>query len=120
MSKLLSGIMFLLLPAIVFAQPSTTSSAYQPATITQVKLHQTAGVSAPSDALYEVSVKINGTTYVVLTKSPSGDSTILYVIGRQLLVQVNEKTITWNDILGESHEVPIVGQIADTTTPQSR
>ena len=58
---------------------------------------------------------------MVLTKSPSGDSTILYAIGRELLVQVGENTITWNDILGQSHEVPIIsrGPIADSSKSQT-
>ena len=68
---------------------------------------------APGEAVYEVSVKVNGTTYVVLTKSPSGESSILYAVGRELLVHVGENTITWNDILGQSHEVPIVSRGPD-------
>jgi hypothetical protein len=39
--------------------------------------------------------------------------TIKYAAGRELLVQVNEKTITYNDILGQSLEVPIVSQKPD-------
>lgn len=54
---------------------------------------------------------------MVLTKSSSGDSTILYAIGRELLVHIDENTITWNDILGQSHEVPIIskGSLADSS-----
>jgi hypothetical protein len=36
--------------------------------------------------------------------------TIKYAAGRELLVRVNEHTITYNDILGQSLEVPIVSQ----------
>ncbi len=117
MPKILVGILLLFLPALTFAQVSAASSRYQPATITQVKPHQSGDVPAPGEAVYEVSVKVNGITYVVLTKSPSGDSTILYAIGRDLLVHVGENTIIWNDILGRSHEVPIIGRgpIADSS-----
>jgi len=110
MSKIFLRILLLCLPALVLAQSPASGSRYQPATITQVKLHQSGGNSAAADAVYEVSVKVNGTTYVVLTKSQSGDSTILYAVGRELLVHIDEKTITWNDILGQSHEVPIISR----------
>ena len=120
MSKVLLAILFLCLPIVVLAQASATASRYQPATITQVKPHQSGDSPAPGEALYEVSVKVNGIIYVVLTKSPSGDSAILYAIGRELLVQVGENTITWNDILGQSHEVPIIskGPLADSAKSQ--
>ena len=121
MSKVLLAILFLYLPIVVLAQASGTASRYQPATITQVKPHQREDAPAPGDEVYEVSVKVNGTTYVVLTKSPLGDSTILYATGRELLVHVGDNTITWNDILGRSHEVPIIGRgpIADSSKSQT-
>jgi len=110
MSKILLAISLLVAPALAFAQASATPSAYRPATVTQVKPHMGSDASDPSQAVYEVSVKVDGTTYVVLTKSPSGDSTILYAIGRELLVQVGDKVITWNDILGQSHEAQIISR----------
>ncbi len=121
MSKVSLAILLLCLPGLMLAQSPATASRYQPATITQVKPHQSGDAPAPGEAVYEVSVKVNGTTYVVLTKSPSGDSTILYAIGRELLVAVGENTITWNDILGQSHEVPIIsrGPIADSSKSQT-
>jgi hypothetical protein len=110
MQKILVGIMFLFLPVLGLAQVSAASSSYQPATITQVKPHLSTEASDPSQVVYEVSVKVDGTTYVVLTKSPSGESTILYAVGRELLVHVGDTGITWNDILGQSHEVPIISR----------
>ena len=120
MSKILLTVVLLCLPALVLAQSPPTASRYQLATITQVKPYQSGGTPAPGEAVYEVSVKVNGTTYVVLTKSPSGDSTILYAIGRDILVTVGENTIIWNDILGQSHEVPIMsrGPIGDSSKSQ--
>jgi hypothetical protein len=41
-----------------------------------------------------VSVKVGETVYVVLTPSPSPSGIIMYVVGRQLLVHVNDDTIT--------------------------
>ena len=121
MSKVLLTILFLCLPIVVLAQASATAARYRPATITQVQPHQSGDTPAPAEAVYEVSVKVNGVTYVVLTKSPLGDSTILYAVGRELLVKVDENTITWNDILGQSHEVPILrkGPLSDSSKAQT-
>lgn len=110
MSKLMVGIFFLSLSVLVLAQGPLGSPQYQPATIIQVKLHQNASSSDQGQKVYEVSIKVNGTTYVVLTAAPSGESTMLYVVGREVLVQVGDNSILWNDILGQSHEVPIIAK----------
>ena len=110
MQKILLGILFLFLPVLGLTQAPDTSSSYQPATITDVKPHSNTEAPDPSQMVYEVSVKVNGTTYVILTTPPPGEWTLLHVVGRELLVQVGEKTITWNDILGRSHEVPIISR----------
>ena len=127
MVRLLLRTLVFLLPALAFAQSPSTSSTYLPATITAVKPHQAAqnispgGALAP-DSLYEVTVKAGGTAYVVLTPSPSPSGTILYSVGREVLVHIGENTITWNDIMGQSHEVPIVSRPSDAeaSQPQSR
>ena len=107
-----------LLPALVLAQSFSTSPTYQPATIIAVNPHPSAGNS--NDALYEVSVKVKRTLYVVVTKSPSPSGSIQYAVGREVLVRVGDDTITWNDIMGQSHEVPIISStlIEDTSTAQ--
>jgi len=109
-------------PALVLAQSSSTSLTYQPATIMAVNPQPSAENSNPNDAVYEVSVKVKRTLYVVVTKSPSPSGIIQYAVGREVLVQIHDDTITWNDIMGESHEVPIISRtpITDTTTAQSR
>jgi hypothetical protein len=122
MPKLLLGILMFFSPALAFAQALSTSSTYQPATIIDVRPHQSPGGSNPDDVLYEVSAEVGRTVYVVLTPSPSPSGTIRYAVGREVLVHVGEKTIIWNDIMGQSHEVPIISRtlIADTPTPQNR
>jgi hypothetical protein len=110
MSKVLLAILFLCLPMLVLAQTSATTSGYQPATIIAVNPHPSAGSSNSNDALYEVSVKVNRTLYVVVTKSPPPSGMIQYVVGREVLVRVGDDTITWNDILGQSHDVPIISR----------
>ena len=122
MPKLLLGRLMFFSPALAFAQSSLTSSTYQPATIVEVRPHQSPGGSNPDDVLYEVSAEVGRTLYVVLTPSPSPSGAIRYAVGREVLVHVGEKTITWNDILGQSHEAPIINRtpIADMPTPQKR
>jgi hypothetical protein len=95
---------------------------YQPATIIAVNPHPSAGNSNPNDALYDVSVKVKRTLYVVVTTSPSPSGSIQYAVGREVLVRVSDDTITWNDIMGESHEVPIISRspITGISTAQSR
>jgi hypothetical protein len=117
MRKMFVTVFFLLLPALLPAQEAKTPSSFQPATITQVRLQKGADTSDPVQALYEVSVNVNGATYVVLTTSPFGETNILHIVGRELLVCVGDKTITWNDILGHSHEVPI---ISSSPAPESQ
>jgi len=108
--------------SLVLAQSSTTSLTYQPATIIAVNPHTSPGNSNPNGALYDVSVKVKQTLYVVVTTSPSPSGSIQYAVGREVLVRVSDDTITWNDIMGESHEVPIISKtlITDTSTAQSR
>lgn len=121
MAKLFLRAVMLLLPALVFAQSSSTATTYQPATITAVKPLQSEESSTDIGMLYEVSVKVGHTIYVVLTPSPSPSGSIMYVVGRQLLVRVNNDTITWNDIMGQSYKAPIISRspISDGSGPQS-
>ena len=121
MSKVLLAIFFLCLPILVLAQTSAApSSQYQPATIIAVNPHPSAGNSNPDDVLYEVSVKVNRTLYVVVTKSPPPSGIIQYAVGREVLVRVGDDTITWNDILGQSHDVPIISRSPFTGTFKSQ
>ena|SRR5208283_1226842 len=122
MPKLFVGILIFFLPVLAFGQSSPASSTYQPATIIDVKLHQSAADSNPDNALYEVSVKVKQTIYMVFTAPPDGSGAIRYAVGREVLAQVGDNTITWNDIMGQSHEVPIVSRtpVPDAPTPQGR
>jgi hypothetical protein len=84
-----------------------STSRYQVGTITEVKVHQAAGTGGSDPASYDVSVKVGDTIYVVLYTSPMGVDTVKYVAGRELLVLLGKDTITYNDILGQSYDVPI-------------
>jgi hypothetical protein len=87
------------------------SVKYEVATILDVQQHQSAGESSSTAAAsYDVFVKVADPIYVVLHTDTMGSGTVKYVAGRQLLVHVGKNTITYNDILGRSQEVPIVSQ----------
>src|ERR1700690_50979 len=87
-----------------------STSKYQVGTITEVKAHHTDGSGASDVANYDVSVKVGDTIYVVLYTPPLGEITVKYAAGRDLLVLVGKNKITYNDILGQSYDVPIESQ----------
>ena len=71
-------------------------------------------------ASYDVSVKVGDTIYTVLYTPPLNLNTVKYAAGRSLLVLVGKKTITYNDMLGRSFEVPILSQKPATDPKQSK
>ena len=85
-----------------------SSLKYEVGTITAVFPHQLASSSIPDS--YEVSVKVNDTVYVVLFTPPAGMYMVKYATGREILVLVGEKTMTYNDITGQSFESPILSR----------
>jgi hypothetical protein len=90
-----------------FALFAQEAAKYEVATITDVQVHQDNGSAV---VRYDVSVKVGGTIYLVLYTPPLGVDTVKYAAGRELLVLVDKENITYNDILGESYQVPIVSQ----------
>ena len=108
--------MFLLtLPA--FCQ---STSKYQVALITEVNARQVEGESASDTASYDVSVKVGDTIYVVLYTPPLGELPPKYARGHQLLVLVGKNTITYNDMLGRSLQVPIESQRPATESKRAK
>jgi len=95
-----------------------STSKYQVGTITEVKVHQSAGAS--DAASYDVSVKVGDTIYLVLYTPALGEGTVKYAAGRDLLVLVGKNTITYNDILGRSFAVPIESQKPAANLTQSK
>ncbi len=65
-------------------------------------------------------VKVGDTIYVVLYTPPLGEETVKYSAGRDLLVLVGKRTIRYNDILGQSFEVPIESQKTAAKAKQSK
>jgi hypothetical protein len=87
-----------------------SKSKYQVGTITEVKAHLALGSDVSGAPSYDVFVKVGNTVYVVLYTPPPGEETVKYAAGRDLLVTVGKSTISYNDILGRSFEVPIESQ----------
>ena len=104
----------------MFSAFGQSASKYQVGTITDVKTHQNAGGGTTDAASYDVSVKVGDTIYVVLYRPPLGEETVKYSAGRDLLVLVGKRTIRYNDILGQSFEVPIESQKPAPTPKHSK
>ena len=107
MQRLIVVVTLCLLTLAVLGQ---STSKYQIGMITEVKARQVAGDSASDPTSYDVSVKVGDTIYVVLYTPALGDLPPKYETGRELLVLVGKKTITYNDMLGRSLQVPIESQ----------
>ena len=97
-----------------------STSKYQIAIITEVKPRQAAADSASDPTSYDVSVKVGDTIYVVLYTEPLGELPAKYATGHELLVLVGKNTITYNDMLGRSLQVPIESQRPATEFKRSK
>jgi hypothetical protein len=117
MLKTIGVILICLVSLAAFCQ---SASKYQVGTITAVKPHQSANGSSSDAPSYEVSLKVADTVYNTLYTPPLGMKTVNYAAGRQILVLIGEKTITYNDIMGNSHEVPILSRKPATDAKQSK
>lgn len=104
MRRLIGVIAMCLASCPAFCQ---STSKYQVATIIEVKPHQAAGDRASDAISYDVSAKVGNTIYVVLYTPSSGEVPPKHAAGRDMLVLVGKNTITYNDMLGGSFEVPI-------------
>lgn len=97
-----------------------STSKYQVGTITEVKTHLSDANSGSDAVSYDVAVKVGDTNYVVLYTPPPGQETVKYSAGRDLLVLVGKRTIRYNDILGQSFDVPIESQRPAAKPNQSK
>lgn len=86
---------------------SQSKPKYQAATILDVVPVQTSNDGGTASEVYHISLTLNETVYVVRYVTEEGNSP-KYMAGMQLPVLVGEDTIKFNDLIGHSHEVPIV------------
>ena len=97
-----------------------SKSQYQVATITEVKVHEVGDKIGVSDAIsYDVSVSVGDMIYVVLYTPPLRDISVKYAAGRSGLVLVGKNTIRYNDLLGQSFDLPIESQTPARNPKQS-
>jgi hypothetical protein len=118
--KMLKLVSLLCILLMVFPAFGQSTSKYQVGTITEVKVHQTTGSSASNIVSYDVFVKVGDTVFEVLYTPALGEETVKYAAGRDLLVLVGKNKITYNDILGQSHDVPIESQKPAAKPKQSK
>ena len=97
-----------------------SASKWQVATITEVKPRPTVGEDASDPKTYDISVKVGSTIYLVRYTTPAWDVPPKYATGRELLVLVGKSTITYNDVLGQSFQVPIESQRPATNPKASK
>lgn len=94
--------------AVFPALGQSAKPTYQTATIVDVKTHQDSAASASSVSRYDISIQLKNEIYVVLYTPPPGTYGNQYMKGMDMLVLVGANTITYNDMLGVSREVPIL------------
>src|SRR5215475_1062277 len=116
MLRRLAVICFCLLTLPALCGPG---AKYEVATILEVKPHQTAGENSDVPS-YEISAQVGNTIYVALYSDSLGTSTVKYAAGRELLVHLEKTTVTYNDILGQSHTLPIISQKSATKAKQTK
>lgn len=97
-----------------------SASKWQIATITEVKPHPAAAEDVSNPVTFDVSVKVGNTIYLVRYSTPVGEIAPRYAAGRELLVFVGKTTISYNDMLGRTLEVPIVSQKAASEPQPSK
>ncbi len=105
MKKALIALSLLLLTATCFAE--LPADKWQVATIMQVKARTPVPDEASANQYY-VTLKVENTEYVVLYTATDGTDLIRYHLGISRPVLIGNDTITYNDMMGRTHEVPIV------------
>jgi hypothetical protein len=105
---------------LTFPALCQSASKWQVATILEVKPHPAAGEDASDPITYDVAVKVGDSVYLVRYTTPAGEIAPKYVAGRDLLVLVGKNTITYNDILGQSLQVPIENRRPATEPKHSK
>jgi len=103
------AILILCLAATLSAAQTPAPSKFERGTIMSVKPHPETGATDPSVERFDVDVKVKNTMYTVLFTQGAGRYGIQYRAGLDLFVLVKDKTIAYNDLLGETREVPIIG-----------
>ena len=105
---------------LIGSSPSQTSAPYQIGTVMEVKDHQPTA-QEDSTKRYDISVKVGKTLYVVLYTPQHESNAAEYKTGLDFPVQVDGRTLRFNDALGRPVAVPILSQTqlsTDSKTPK--
>jgi hypothetical protein len=88
------------------------SGFWQVATIMEVKAYPLAAGEDASSVRYDVTVRVGSAEYVVLYVPRHGafKESVEYQLGLEGLVLVGADTIRYNDMLGNTCEVPIISR----------
>lgn len=114
----------LLLLSMLLVPPSYGQSEpakWQVATIIEAK--ELAPAPGPASGLvrFEVTLRVGKTDYIALYTQPKESKGVApYRAGQDLLVLIGSNTVKYNDMLGRTHELPIVRQqkVVPTVTPE--
>ena len=118
MRKLIATVLlFCSITLLGFAQSTTT---YVTGTILDVVTLKDALGATETKPVFHVSVRVKDTVYVVRYIAPLGGDSTKYVTGMQLPVLVGEETIKFNDLAGQSFEVPIVKKMTAAPAKASK
>lgn len=83
-----------------------SDSNYKAAQLLDVNPHQ----PATEQKVYDLTVKIDSTIFIVLFEPPDGTNTIEYKKGQDFLALVEGETMKVNDLLGQSHTLKILSR----------
>ena len=89
-------------------------SAWVTGTIMRVTRHQPPSDEATGVDLWDVSLKVRDTMYVVLVEEAPGHHGVEYRAGMALNVLITPATVVFNDLLGRRHEAHILKQYPAT------
>jgi hypothetical protein len=106
MYKLLFAVLLFTVSWIGYAQ-NTSAAQWQSGTIISVTPH-TPPSDDPALKTYDVAVRVGSTVYTVLYTAPASTNMAEYRVGANLLVMVEGDAITFKDLMGANHRVPIL------------
>lgn len=117
---MLKALSMLLVCVVAVSGPcQAASSKYQSATIVSVKPHPAASSANSSSTGYDITLRVGSIEYLTLYTPPPGTYGVEYAAGYELLVLVGTKTITFNDMLGNSRKAAILSRraVPEKSTP---
>jgi hypothetical protein len=113
------GVLTLVIISAVSGFPSQSaaqgqSSQYQSGLILEVKEHPGGEIPAtektPPIKRYDISVQVKDVVYVILFTPRPGMYGFQTLAGMDVLVQIQQKNMFFNDLMGRSMSAPIISQ----------